>query len=69
MTIQDLEDLIKAAPDKTLPVHIFCHDMQIRASVKEAKLEEKELILHEQDDEITDFDLGIGDEESEDDEE
>jgi hypothetical protein len=69
MTIQELEDLIKAAPDKTLPVHIWCNDLQLRASVKEVRLEEKELIFVERDDEIPDFDLGIGEEDDEDEEE
>lgn len=66
LTIQQLEDLIKAAPDKTLPVHIWCNDAGLRASVNEAMLEDHELILHEADDEISDFDIGITDDEDED---
>jgi len=67
LTIQQLEDLIKAAPDKSLPVHIFCNDVQVRASVKEAKLEDAELILHENDDEISDSELNGDDEEEDED--
>jgi len=67
LTIQELEDLIKAAPDKSLPVHIWCNDVQVRASVKEAKLEDVELILHENDDEISDSELNGDDEEDEED--
>ncbi len=65
-TIQQLEDLIKAAPDKNLPVNIWCNDANLRASVMEIKLSEHELILHEADDEISDFDIGITDDEDED---
>jgi len=67
LTIQQLEDLIKAAPDKSLPVHIWCNDVQVRASVKEAKLEDKELILQENDDEISDSELNGDDEEEDED--
>lgn len=65
LTIKELEELIQAAPNKNLPVHIQCWDADMKCTIKEAKLENKELLLIETGDEVE----VIEEEEDEDDDE
>lgn len=68
MTIRELEELIKAAPNKNLPVHIECFVEGTRCTILEANLEDNQLLLIEKDEEV-DSEFYNKDEDNEDEDE
>lgn len=71
LTIQQLEDAIKDAPDKSLPVHVHCYSENIFSNLASIELNNKSLVLMEGEDEIDDEEFGynMDEEENEDEEE